>query len=72
MLIFHSGVCSIYQNQVQWTLPLYTKKYPDGDVCTWCEAGNGWRDAHSKYGTYVLVDGDSPIVGHVRGRRCDT
>jgi len=38
------------------------------DICAGAQAGR-WRQAHAAYGTYLYVDGQGPLVGHLRGRR---
>lgn len=32
-------------------------------------AGGDWREAHAAYGTYLFVDGDDEIAGHLKGRK---
>merc|ERR1719436_1389360 len=38
------------------------------DICAAAPEGR-WREAHAAYGTYLLADGDEPMVGHVRGNK---
>mmetsp|Transcript_53721 Transcript_53721/g.156608 ORF Transcript_53721/g.156608 Transcript_53721/m.156608 type:complete len:381 (+) Transcript_53721:35-1177(+) len=38
------------------------------EISAAAQAGD-WQQAHAAYGTYLLVDGGGPMVGHLRGRR---